>query len=92
MNAPDLLPTSAGDKTAEEIVDLLTYVSYSTQRDNGMSAAGAATLYRNAEAYEARYQAELAHEAEVVRDGRIYVDEGYTEDLERCRESLREEP
>lgn len=47
---------------AIDLIDWLTYISYATQRDNGMSIEGAAKIYPNAAAYEERYFMECVDE------------------------------
>ena len=52
----DKVPTNHGLLSAGQIFDHLNYVSYRTQRDNGVSVEICAKWYANAEAFEREYQ------------------------------------
>ena len=86
MNAPDRIPTNHGDMAVVDLVDMLTYINYATNRDRGMSAEGAATIYPNAQAMEANYQAELKHEREMGMER----DDGHAEEYRAENAEIRE--
>jgi hypothetical protein len=58
----DTIPTSIGHVTPAQLVSELTYISYATNRDQGMASEAYGRLLKiDVSAYEARYKAELSN-------------------------------
>lgn len=63
----DLIPTSVGLRSVEEILDICVYTNYAANRDRGASAEQMARYFSGASAYEERYKRERAEDAASTR-------------------------
>ena len=60
INEEGKVPTNKGDKTPNEIVSELTYISYKTNRELGMTHEGAVRIGIGNDTYKERYERERA--------------------------------